>query len=86
MVKRKGKIEVVIQHFSQGCVAQSVTCLAADMCLNLDPGVKSWILVRFHTFLKIDHEIISTVSLFSSADSIRVVVSYKQKYVHESTD
>ena len=40
--------------------------------------------VRSHTFLEIDHEIISTVILLPSAIySRRVVVSYKQKYVHE---
>ena len=31
----------------------------------------------------IDHEIISMAILFPSADSRRVVVSYKQNYVHE---
>ena len=36
-----------------------------------------------HTFVEIDHEIISTDILLPSADSRRVVVSYKQKYVHE---
>ena len=30
-----------------------------------------------------DHEIISMAILFPSADSRRVVVSYKRKYVHE---
>ena len=33
--------------------------------------------------MKIDHEIISTTILLPSADSRRVVVSYKWKYVHE---
>ena len=33
--------------------------------------------------MEIDHEIISTVILLPSADSRRVVVSYKQKYVHK---
>ena len=37
----------------------------------------------FHTFIEIDHEIISTVILLPSADSRRVVVSYKRKYVHK---
>ena len=32
---------------------------------------------------EIDHEIISTVIFLLSADSRRVVVSYKPKYVHE---
>ena len=35
-----------------------------------------------NTFVEIDHEIISTAILLPSSDS-RVVVSYKQKYVHE---
>ena len=33
--------------------------------------------------MEIDHELISTVILLSSADSRRVVVSYKQKCVHD---
>ena len=48
--------------------AQSVTCLATDACLTADPGVASSIPVRSHTFVEIDHEIISTVILFPSAD------------------
>ena len=32
---------------------------------------------------EIDHEIISTAILLPSADSSRVVVSYKRKYVHK---
>ena len=39
---------------------------------------------RSHTFMEIGHEIISTVILLPSAESfMRVVVSYKRKYVHE---
>ena len=34
-------------------------------------------------FREIDHEIISMIILFPSADSRRVVVSYKRKFVHE---
>ena len=30
-------------------IAQSVTCLATDVCLTSDPGVTSSILVRSHT-------------------------------------
>ena len=67
-----------------GRVAQSVTCLATDACLTADPGVTSLIPARSHTFVEIDHEIISTVILLPSADSSRrAVVSYKRKYVHE---
>ena len=36
-----------------------------------------------HTFVEIDHEIISTAILLPYADSRRVLVSYKLKYVHE---
>ena len=53
------------------------------MYLNADPGVTSLIRARSHTFTEIVHEIISTVILLPSADSRRVVVIYKQKYVHE---
>ena len=60
-----------------GRVAQSVTCLASD------PGAQSLIPAGSHTFFEIDHEIISRAILLPSADSRRVVVSYKPKYVHE---
>ena len=53
---------------SPGCLAQSVTCLATDACLTADPGVASSIPARYHTFMEIDHEIISTVILLPSAD------------------
>ena len=52
-------------------VAQSVTCLATDECLTADPGVASSIPVRFHTFVEIDHEMISTLILLPSADSFK---------------
>ena len=51
-----------------GRVAQSVTCLATDACLTADPGVASSIPARYHTFVEIDHEMISTVILLPSAD------------------
>ena len=51
-----------------GRIAQSVTCLATDACLTADPGVASSIPVRSHTFVEIDHEIISTFILLPSAD------------------
>ena len=44
-------------------VAQSVTCLATDASLTADPGVASSIPARSHTFVEIDHEILSTVIL-----------------------
>ena len=48
-----------------------------------DPGVGSLIPAWSHTFAEIDHELISTAILLPSADSRRVVVNYKQKYVNE---
>ena len=66
-----------------GRVAQSVTCLATDASLTAFQG-SSLIPVRSHTFVEIDHEIISTVILLLPPNhSRRVVVSYKRKYVHE---
>ena len=44
-----------------GRIAQSVTCLATDVSLTADPGVASMIPARSHTFVEIDHEMISTV-------------------------
>ena len=54
-----------------GRVTQLVTCLATDACLTTDPGAASSILVRSHTFVEIDHEMISTVILLPSADSFK---------------
>ena len=49
-------------------VFHSVTCLATDAGLTADPGVVSSIPARYHTFVEIDHEIISTVILLHTAD------------------
>ena len=59
------------KHFGEipGRVAQSVTCLVTDAKLTADPGVASSIPARSHTFVEIDHEIISTVILLPSAES-----------------
>ena len=57
------------QIFIPGCLAQLVTCLATDANLTADPGVTSLIGIRSHTFVEIDHEIISTVILLPSAKS-----------------
>ena len=54
-----------------GRVAQSVTCLATDASLAADPGVASSIPARSHTFVEIDHEIVSTVILLPSAESFK---------------
>ena len=57
-------------------MAQSAKILTAD------PGVASSNQARSQTFVENGHEIISTAILVPSADSRRVVVSYKPKYVH----
>ena len=48
-------------------------------------GSRDSILTRSHTFVEIDHEIISMVILlpFPLNHSRRVVVSYMRKYLHE---
>ena len=61
----------LLQFILPGRVAQLVTCLATDACLTAIPGVASSIPARSHTFVEIDHEIISTVILLPSADSFK---------------
>ena len=66
--------------------------MTSDTCQTADPGVSSSIFAS-HTFVEIDHEILSTVIptyfktifknkkiLLLSADSRRTFVSYTQKY------
>ena len=60
-----------LQANKPGCVAQLVKRLATDACLTADPGVASSIQVRSHTFVEIDHEMVSTVILLPSADSFK---------------
>ena len=64
----------------EGLVAQSVTCLATDASLTADPGVTSLIPAWSHTFVEIDHEIISTVIL-PSAESLKKVCCQLQAKV-----
>ena len=54
--------------FTMKDLGHTVTCLATDARLTANPGVASSIPVRSHTFVEIDHEIISTVILLPSAD------------------
>ena len=70
-LKNNDDISREIQWRWPGRVAQSVTCLATDACLTTDPGVASLIPVRSHTFVEIDHKMISTVILLPSADSFK---------------
>ena len=68
-------------------VAQSITCLATDASLTADPGVVSSIPAWSHTFVEIDHEIISTVILFPSAESFKKSCCQLQAKVYaQSTD
>ena len=62
-------IEQFLKTVRPGRVAPSVTCLATDASLTADPGVASSIPARSHTFVGIDHEIISTVIFLPSAES-----------------
>ena len=57
--------------FVSGRVAQWVTCLATDTSLTADSGVGSLIPARSHTFMEIDHEIISMVILLPYAESFK---------------
>ena len=58
-------------------------CTVWARCLPADPGVVSLIPTRSHTFVEIDHEIISTVILLPTTYSRRVVNSYKRQYMHK---
>ena len=58
-------------HELPGCVAQSVTCLTTDTRLTADPGVARSIPTWSHTFVDIDHEIISTAVLLLSDESFK---------------
>ena len=68
MTNQYQNYNMVSNLYKPGRVVQSVTCLATDACLTADPGVASSIPARSHTFVEIDHEIISTVILLPSAD------------------
>ena len=73
--------------FSQGHVAQTVTCLATDACLTVDQGVAILIPARSHSFVEIDHEIISTFILLPSAKLLKKGCCQLQaKVCAQSTD
>ena len=54
-----------------GRIAQSVAGLETDASLTADPGNASLLRARSHTFVEIDHGIISTVILLPSAESFK---------------
>ena len=53
---------------------QSVTCLNTDARLTVDLWVTNSIPAWSHTFMEIDHKIISMVILLPSADSFKAKV------------
>ena len=59
---------VVFCHFPK-CVLVHIRI--KDRSLTADPGVASSISVQSHTFVEIDHEIISTVILLPSTESFK---------------
>ena len=76
--------ELILTSSTPGHVVQSVTCPATDASLTADPGVASSIPASYHTFMEIDHEIISTVNLLPSAESFKKeCCQLQQKYVHK---
>ena len=64
-------VECAFNKQTPGPIAQSVTCLATDASLTADPGFASSIPARSHTFVEIDHEIISPVILLPVAESFK---------------
>ena len=67
-----------------GRIAQSVTHLATDASQTADPGVVSLIQTRSHSFVEIDHEIISTIIHLPSTESFKKGCCQLQaKYVHK---
>ena len=62
---------VPLLHMPASIVQLYQTCMLGSYIqirVFVDPGVASSILVRSHTFVEIDHEMISTVILLPSAD------------------
>ena len=57
--------------YTEGRVAQLVTCLATDASLAADPEVANTIPAQSHTVVEIDNEIISTVIRLPSAESFK---------------
>ena len=70
-----------LQNKLMGRIAQLVTCLATDVCLTADPGVASSINAQSHTFVEIDHEVISMIILLPSAESFKKVCCQLQANV-----
>ena len=57
-------------------------CPATDVCLTADPGVVCSNPTLSHTFVEIDHEIISVLILLPSAESFKKGCCQIQVKVH----
>ena len=79
------KVSRIIPVLLPGGIAQSETCLATDGSLTADPRVASFIGALSHTFLEIDHEIISTVILLASAEFKKSCCQLQGKVCAQST-
>ena len=84
-MKKKSSPDLDLNCLMPGRVAQSVMCLAIDASLTADPEIGSLILARSHTFLEIDHEIISTAILLPSADLFKTDCQLQAKVCARST-
>ena len=62
-----------------------MACLFTDAYLTAVPGVASTILAWSHTFVEIDHEIISMVILLPSAESFKKGCQLQAKGCARST-
>ena len=62
---------ILIRNLKFKCRNYSLSSLYFDNSSTADPGVASLIPVRSHTFVEIDHEMISRVILLPSADSFK---------------
>ena len=72
MIKNKQYYKsTVVTEASTGPRSAVVTCLSTDASLTADPGVTSSIPAWSHTFVEIDHDIISMVILIPSAESFK---------------
>ena len=61
----------IVEIIAPGRVAQSVMCLETYVSLTAYPEVVRSIPAQSHTFVEIDHEIISTIILLPYAESFK---------------
>ena len=66
-----GRFTQVLLYMYTGLLSAVGNVSATDESLTADPGVASSIPAQSHTFVEIDHEIISTVILLPSAESFK---------------